>query len=283
MIAETNGNCLYATTSKQSISQIYLDTGDEQQAVININITSKFAEQLIPQENKLVAQAGVDNLRAKVNLKQGNYPEAIKLAQQGRRLAQQSGMRQVEARSLTSLAKAYIGLKQPDKAIQTYQEQLALYRAISLKPEEGQTLYDLASLERQTGKLTDALKTIDEAIKIIEDIRKTVIDPELRTSFFATKQDYYALKIDILMELHQQAPTKGYDAKAFGTSERSRARTLLELLTEASADIKEGVDPQLLAHEKSLLSQLDATEKQRIEINSDLKSNPEQKTNIDKQ
>ncbi|MFN5514547.1 MAG: tetratricopeptide repeat protein, partial [Cyanobacteriota bacterium] len=262
VIAETNANCLYAAVSKRVIGQIYLESGDQQQAIININITSKFAEQLNTSETKLVVQAGVENLRAKVNLEQGNYAETIKLAQEARRLAQQSGVRQVEARILKHLAEAYIGLKQPDKAIQTYQEQLTLYRAISLQPEEAQTLYDLACLEQQTGKLTDALKTIDEAIEIIENIRKTVIDPELRTSFFATKQDYYALKIDILMELHQQAPSKGYDAQAFDTSERSRARTFLELLNEASTDIRQGVDPQLLEQEKAVQYKLAALERQ---------------------
>ncbi|NEQ79078.1 MAG: CHAT domain-containing protein [Moorea sp. SIO2I5] len=82
------------------------------------------------------------------------------------------------------------------------------------------------------------------------------------------------------MELHQQNPSQGYDKQAFNISERSRARTLLELLTEANANIKEGVAPQLLAQEKSLQGQLDATEKQRLEIYNNPNSTDEQKTAI---
>jgi hypothetical protein len=48
------------------------------------------------------------------------------------------------------------------------------------------------------------------------------------------------------MQLHQQNPNEGYDALALHISERSRARSLLELLTEANANIRQGFDPQLL-------------------------------------
>lgn len=68
------------------------------------------------------------------------------------------------------------------------------------------------------------------------------------------------------MELHQQNPQKGYDALAFHASERSRARRLLELLAEAGANIREGVDPQLLQQEQSLIQQFNAIEHQRYEL-----------------
>ncbi len=68
------------------------------------------------------------------------------------------------------------------------------------------------------------------------------------------------------MQLHQQDPSKGYDAQAIHASERSRARSLLELLTEANADIRTGVDPQLLEQERRLQNQLDAIEKRRVQL-----------------
>jgi len=85
------------------------------------------------------------------------------------------------------------------------------------------------------------------------------------------------------MQLHQQNPDQGYDKQAFHISERSRARTLLELLTEANANIREGVDPDLLQQEQTLNAKLDATEKQRIEIYSNPESTPAQKTAIEQQ
>jgi CHAT domain-containing protein/Tfp pilus assembly protein PilF len=269
LIAETTGNCLYAARSKFLISQVYLDTGDDQQAVTSSNEALGIAEKLsvvAGTEGKLATQALINNVLAKAKMKQENYTEALEYAQKAQSLAQQSQYRTVEAFVYTTLAEIYVALKQPQKAIQTYRDQLALYQALSFQPEKSQTLYDLAKLERKEGDLKAALSSISEAIDIVENIRQDIVNPELKTSFFATKQDYYGLKIDILMDLHQQDPTQGYNAQAFDTSERSRARTLLELLNESNADIRQGVDPKLLDQENALKDKTTALEKQWSEL-----------------
>src|SRR5262249_7770367 len=46
--------------------------------------------------------------------------------------------------------------------------------------------------------------------------------------------------------------SEGFDAMALQASEKSRARSLLELLTEGGAGIREGVDPTLLERERGL-------------------------------
>jgi tetratricopeptide (TPR) repeat protein len=265
LIAETTGNCLEAARSKFRISQVYLDTSNEQQVIASSNEALAIAEKL-EESNQLVTQAAINNVLAKAKIKQENYPEALEYAQKAQNLAQQSQYRTVEAPVLTTLAEVYAALKQPQKAIQTYRDQLALYQALSFQPEKSQTLYDLAKLERKEGDLKAALSSISEAIDIVENIRQEIVNPELKTSFFATKQDYYALKIDILMDLHQQDSTQGYNAQAFDTSERSRARTLLELLNESNADIRQGVDPKLVDQENALKDKTTALEKQWSEL-----------------
>jgi CHAT domain-containing protein/Flp pilus assembly protein TadD len=266
LIAETTGNCLHAAQSKYRISQVYLDTGKDQPAITSSHETLAIAEKIDLIEMKFVTQAKINNVLAKSKMKQENYPEALEYAQKAQSLAQQSQYRTLEAAMFTTLAEVYIALKQPQKAIQTYRDQLALYQALSWQPEKSQTLYDLAKLERKEGDLKAALSSISEAIDIIENIRQEIVNPELKTSFFATKQDYYGLKIDILMDLHQQDPTQGYNSQAFDTSERSRARTLLELLNESNADIRQGVDPKLLDQENALKDKTTALEKQWSEL-----------------
>ena len=266
LIAETTGNCTEAARSKFRISQVYLDTGNDQQAITRSNEALAIAEKIDWIEGRFATQAQINNVLAKAKMKQENYPEALEYAQKAQSLAQQSQYRTLEAAMFTTLAEVYIALKQPQKAIQTYRDQLALYQTLSWQPEKSQTLYDLAKLERKEGDLKAALSSISEAIDIIENIRQEIVNPELKTSFFATKQDYYALKIDILMDLHQQDPTQGYNAQAFDTSERSRARTLLELLNESNADIRQGVDPKLLDQENALKDKTTALEKQWSEL-----------------
>jgi CHAT domain-containing protein len=65
------------------------------------------------------------------------------------------------------------------------------------------------------------------------------------------------------MNLHRLKPAGGYDAAALEASERARARSLLELLTEAGVDIRQGVDPRLTARERDLSRQL-AAKAQRL-------------------
>ena len=71
-----------------------------------------------------------------------------------------------------------------------------------------------------------------------------------------------------------------FDAKAFHASERSRARTLLELLNEASVNIRQGIDPQLATAERNLQQKLNTIETQRIKLLSG-EYTAEQKANIE--
>ncbi|MCZ0904975.1 hypothetical protein ON021_34285, partial [Microcoleus sp. HI-ES] len=83
------------------------------------------------------------------------------------------------------------------------------------------------------------------------------------------------------MELHKTNPKSGYDRKALEASESSRARSLLELLQEANADIRQGVAPELLQQERNLQQQLDALETRRIETLSRPNHTPAEKVELD--
>ncbi|MFM6207020.1 hypothetical protein, partial [Planktothrix sp.] len=82
---------------------------------------------------------------------------------------------------------------------------------------------------------------------------------------------------------HQQNPSKGYDAEALNISERSKARSLLELLAEANTDIRKGVDPQLVIQERSLQQQLDAVEQRRVEVYKSENDTPEEKVALEQE
>jgi CHAT domain-containing protein len=86
--------------------------------------------------------------------------------------------------------------------------------------------------------------------------------------------------INLLMELHQQNPSQGYNKQAFNISEKSLARTLLELLSEAKIDLKEDIDPKLSSQEQILYQQLDQAEKQRLIIYQDNNNTDAQKAEI---
>lgn len=134
------------------------------------------------------------------------------------------------------------------------------------KEGESANLHSLARVLRRQGKLDEARTHIEAAITIIENLRTKIASEKLRQFYFAKNQDDYEFYIDLLMQLHQQQPHQGYDAKALNASERARARTLLELLAEAGVDIRSGVDASLVERERSLLQQLHEVDKRLIEL-----------------
>jgi CHAT domain-containing protein/tetratricopeptide (TPR) repeat protein len=152
------------------------------------------------------------------------------------------------------------------EGLDTCYEAQALVHAIGDRPNEAFILKHLAIAERNRGNLAAALTAVESAIAIIESLRTNVINPELRLSYFEGSQATYEFYIDLLMLLHRQNPNKGYDGKALEASERARARLLLETLTEASADIRQGVDASLLQRERDIQRRLNA--KARLQMQS---------------
>lgn len=138
------------------------------------------------------------------------------------------------------------------KALEYLNEALAITRAIGDRHGEAGTLSQLAKLERDRGNLLEAHKLIEQAIAATESLRVNLKGQHLRAAFLAAARKYYELDIDVLMRLHAARPAEGFDAMALQVSEKGRARSLLELLREARAEIRHGVQPSLIEREKEL-------------------------------
>lgn len=218
------------------------------------------------QQNSSFGEAAALALMGRVYLASGNYQQALDTSNQALKLLQKLGIRIAEANILGNIGKVYSSLKQPQDAIATYNQELKLRQALGDRTGEAETLYNIAVAERDRGSLNAARPQIETVIKIVEDIRTKVKSQDLRTSYFALVQKYYHFYIDLLMQMHKQQPSKGYDALALQASERARARSLLEILVEANADIRQGVEPKLLERERSLQQQLDAKEKRQLQL-----------------
>jgi len=142
----------------------------------------------------------------------------------------------------------------------------ALQRSIGDGHTEAMTLKQIAVGELNRGNFAASQTAIESAIANVESVRTKVVNPEYRLSFFAGSQDYYAFYIDLLMRLHMQHLEGGYDGKALQASERARARSLLDTLKEANADIRQGVDPALLQRERKTQSRLNARAQAQMEL-----------------
>lgn len=168
--------------------------------------------------------------------------------------------RSMEADLLNNIGLIYAETDNHEKALDYYNQALTLNRGVSNRRGEALALYNIAFTERDRDHLTEALARVKDALALVESLRTGITSQELRATYFASVRQYYDLYVDILMRLHKQQPSVGYDGMALQANEQGRARTLLELLTESRADIRQGVDATLLERERSLQRQLTAEE-----------------------
>ncbi|MCM3903641.1 MAG: CHAT domain-containing tetratricopeptide repeat protein [Pyrinomonadaceae bacterium] len=186
----------------------------------------------------------------------GRYQKAIEYLEQELAINREVKDRSGEGYTLNNLGLAYSKMSRYEKATEHCEQALAIFREVKERDGEAAALYNLAQTERAQGSLPAARTHIEENLKLEEATRADIVTPESRTSFLATVQRSYGLYMDILMSQHRAEPTKGLDALAVETSERQRARSLLDLLTEARADLRRGVDAALIERERSLGKQL---------------------------
>jgi CHAT domain-containing protein/tetratricopeptide (TPR) repeat protein len=254
-------------TTLNNIGSVHNDLGDKQQA---LRLYSQSLPLSIEVGNKKLQGTTLNNIGS-VHNDLGDKQQAIKFYNQSLSLAIEVGNKSGQGATLNNIGHVYDDLGDKQQAIKFYNQSLPLAIEVGNKSGQGTTLGSLADLERKQGNLEASLKQINAAINIIEELRKTYTNKELQTKYFSSVQGYYQFKTSLLMELHKKNPSKGYDAQALNNNERSRARVLIDLLAEAGANIRKGVDPKLLAEEQQLQQQLNAKEKARTDILSTAK------------
>jgi CHAT domain-containing protein/tetratricopeptide (TPR) repeat protein len=203
-----------------------------------------------------------------VHLMAGTYATALRVLRQALHLAQRIGARELEALSLYNLGRTYSAAAQKEQALTHLQRALPLWRSLSEPSYEAQTLGAIADVERRQGALDNASAHIKAALEIADTLRTKLGSLEMRASYLASVHDYYEIYIEVLMSLHAQRRAEDYATVAFQTSENGRARSLLELLTEAGTDIRQGVDPTLVERERSLRQLLSSRAQRQFQLKS---------------
>ena len=196
----------------------------------------------------------------------GDKTKALDYYSQSLQLMRQVGNHYYTATVLNHTGVAYRSLSEYAKALSYFNEALELRKIAGDQRGIATTLSDVARLERDRGNLVEARKRIEEALAQVERVRLNVASPRLRTSYFASVQQYREFYIDLLMRLSKDKPSEKLERIAFNASETGRARSLLQLLSEAGGKIRHGIDPSLLERKQSLAQAIDAKAQSQMEL-----------------
>ncbi len=194
------------------------------------------------------------------------YREALDYLNQAIRLWRAMKLTWAEASTLNNLGRAYYSLGRNQEALVAYGQALELSRAVGERSNKAFALYGLARVNRKRRNFAEARAQTEETLEIFESLRADITSPEWRASFYISKQEFYEFYIDLLMQMHKQRPAEGHAAAALQANERAHARSLLEMLTEARVDIRQGVDSNLLDRERRLQQQLNAKARHRVRL-----------------
>ncbi|MES1241384.1 MAG: tetratricopeptide repeat protein, partial [Acidobacteriota bacterium] len=146
-----------------------------------------------------------------------------------------------EAMALTNQGWADAEMGRARPALDAFERALPVLKEAGLPDREAMALLGIARAKRSLGDLPVSRKAAEEALGRIESLRGKPASLGMRASFLAIKLPYYELYSDLLVQL-------GENARALAVNEESRARSLLEMLSEVGAV----ADPKLRAREAEL-------------------------------
>jgi len=271
---------------------VYSNLGEYNMAVDKINE----AAAIMKEENNITGLAGVYNQLGIVLQMSGRVEKASEYFNNSLKIYEENKDQANEISLLSNLGTLFFDTKDYIKAEEYHLKALHISREIKDKDLEVNCLLNLANDQSLLGKLVEArsayesgleiarslnssdliwkliagmadnyerrgendkaIELNDSALKILEGIRSTLQTEEQKASFMARERFAFEYVINMLCGFHEKDKTKGYDILAFQYAERSKSRAFLDLLTESLANIKEGVNGDLLKKQDEVLVSL---------------------------
>lgn len=234
--------------SLQYCADIHAFMGNTDKAIATYNEAVQLSREVA---NPLLTADGLNSLGS-IYFTRGDRQRAIGLFEQSLAEYRKGNHWRGQASALSNIGFYYETLPDPKKAKEAYSEAVTFARSAQDRETASSILYNLARVEMANGSITQARAHIEESLKLNEASRAKVADQDLRVSYFASVHQHYELYIDLLMQLHKQQPNDGFDVMALQASEKARARSLLELLSQTGVNVAKNTEPALREREQEL-------------------------------
>jgi CHAT domain-containing protein/Tfp pilus assembly protein PilF len=197
-----------------------------------------------------------------IETERGNATGAAAHDQQALEIARKMAPEgQLMAEILHIFAASALQSKDLSKAEEYSRQEVAIRR--KLAPESAgyaESLGTLAEVLREKQQTDEAANLFGEALEVLDrQLTHFGGSTEVRAEFRGIHAEYYSEYANLLVA--QKKPEM-----ALEVLERSRARTLLEMLASSHVDIRQGADPTLIEKEQLLQATLTAKTNRRISL-----------------
>ncbi|MEO5819205.1 MAG: CHAT domain-containing protein [Vicinamibacteraceae bacterium] len=194
---------------------------------------------------------------ANLDVRERRFADAVPRAARAATIYESAEYPDGVGQAKTALANAQLALGRLDEADEAAQAGATIAHDIGNLANEGDALYTGAQVAIARGRLAEARTRLEKALACVEQVRASLAGTQLRASLTSYNHDVYELHVDVLMALHEEQPSNGFERLAFESSELSRARSLLDVLATSAVDVRAGVDPALLDRERALRGRID--------------------------
>jgi len=259
---QDNHNLDFASVSTCNVARSYELNGDLNQSLAYYEQCFKLSRSA----KKARTEANALNDVAVIYATQGNRDKTIKQYRKILRFYSARSDHGRQAIAWNNLGDFYLHIGEGQSAEVAYKQALALCEKAGDKGVLISSLYNLARVQRDLGELDRALANVKQSIETIENLRTNFSSPDFRISYFSGVRRNYDLYIDSLMQLAHRRPDEGFAVAGLLASEAARARSLVDVLTEAHADIRQGAKPELLARERELRALLRSQAEYQMEL-----------------
>jgi CHAT domain-containing protein len=258
--------------SLANLGTIYSEMGLHQKAVEVSELALRLCEEA---ENMHLAAIAKGHLATAWH-EAGDNPKALACLEQMLAACLRSGDKKNEAAARYQTGHILFEMGDYQKAADSLRQALVRWQEVGHPRGEAATHFYLSRCALAQQKLTEADAEIELALGITEKQRVKFDQEDMRSQYFSSVQIFYELKLEVLHALSTEQPDQKYpDQKyidaALEISERARARSLLDMLSQSSVDIRQGVSAELKSRELHNQTRLSSLQTQLLQLRQQAK------------
>jgi len=164
-----------------------------------------------------------------------DYNKAEEYHSRGLKLCGIVNDKEKETDFLLNLANDKIFLGKHEEALTYYEEGLKAAQLIKNPDIIWRIKVGMAECYESRGDYKRVVELNDAALGLIDSLRNSLQDEDLRATLMARERFIFEDIIDLLTTLHENDRSKGYDELAFYYAERCKSRVLLDMLSHQNS------------------------------------------------